>query len=167
VAPAAALDRLVFLMFHESSVLNGSAGAPSPTVRESATGGRMSVLIVEDEALIAWDLRTLVEGFGWRVCGVAATGRDAVCMARETRPDLVLMDVRLRGEMDGVEAARLIRKSRRIGLIFVTGNSDRATEARIRAFHPTAPILSKPVVSAALRATMAEVVTALRAEGPN
>ena len=125
-------------------------------------------MIVEDEALIAWDLRTLVEGFGWQVCGVAASGPDAVRMAREKRPDLVLMDVRLRGEMDGVEAAKLIREGQRIGLIFVTGNTDRSTEARIRAFHPSAPILSKPVVSTALRATLAEVGRSARPEeGPH
>ena len=146
-------------MFYESNVSSGSAASLKYNDLTSARR-TFRVMIVEDEALIAWDMRTLVEGFGWSVCGIAPSGADAVRMAREKRPDVVLMDVRLRGEMDGVEASRDIAAGQQVPIIFITGNSDQATEARIRAIHPNAPILSKPVVPAVLRNTMMALLAA-------
>ena len=67
------------------------------------------VLIVEDESIPALELKYQVENMGCKVVGTARTGEKAVEAAVETRPDVILMDIRLKGEMDGIEAARHIR----------------------------------------------------------
>lgn len=103
-----------------------------------------SVLIVEDEAIIAelWSL--YIEAMGIDVCGVAATAADAVSLAQAHQPELVLMDMRLRGEGDGVDAALAIHASVGSKVIFITGSQEPATLARIDLDHPTA-VLIKPV----------------------
>ncbi len=79
-----------------------------------------TVLIVEDEVLVARDIRTRLERMGYCVVGIAARGEDAIKLALEESPDLILMDINLRGEMDGVEAAIRINESRSIPIIFCT-----------------------------------------------
>ena len=103
------------------------------------------VLIVEDETIVAMSLEALVEDFGLEPCGVAATGIDAVALARALRPDLVLMDVSLLGEMDGIEAARLAREAVGVRVVFVTAYGSGEIMDRIRSAHPDAPVVSKPV----------------------
>jgi CheY-like chemotaxis protein len=70
----------------------------------------LRIFLVEDEILIAEDARIRLEGMGYQVIGTAASGPEAVQQAGELRPDLILMDVRLQGAMNGVEAARRIRR---------------------------------------------------------
>jgi two-component system, cell cycle sensor histidine kinase and response regulator CckA len=82
------------------------------------------VLLVEDEFLIAEDLKHKIKRLGHTVVGHAATGEGAVQQATETSPDVVLMDVRLRGEMNGVEAARQICKTRSVPVVYVTANAN-------------------------------------------
>ena len=78
------------------------------------------ILVVEDEAIIIADLRSKVERLGYAVCGTAFSGEDAIRQADDTAPDVILMDVRLRGNMTGLEAASQIRKRRDIPVIYVT-----------------------------------------------
>jgi two-component system, response regulator PdtaR len=78
------------------------------------------ILVVEDEAIITADLRNKVERLGYVVCGTAFSGEDAIQKADDTEPDLVLMDVRLRGNMTGIEAASQIRKRRNVPVIYIT-----------------------------------------------
>lgn len=66
-----------------------------------------SLLVVEDESIVAMDIKHRAEGLGYRVVGIAASGEDAIKLAREEKPDLVLMDIVLKGEMDGIELQRL------------------------------------------------------------
>ena len=73
----------------------------------------LRILLVEDEILIAEDARILLERMGYLVVGTAASGPEAVQQADELRPDLILMDVRLQGAMNGVEAARQNSKPNR------------------------------------------------------
>jgi DNA-binding response OmpR family regulator len=80
------------------------------------------VLIVEDDQLIAEDLRRHVTKLGYDVVGAADSGEDAVVVADALQPDLVLMDVRLSGPMDGLEAGRLIVASKGCVLIYLTAN---------------------------------------------
>src|SRR5688572_20253815 len=94
-------------------------------------GRKVRVLVVEDDALIAMDLSVSVSQLGGSVVEVAATARDAMRFVHELRPDVVLMDVRLRGEPDGVEAAQIIQARGSTPIIFVTGNSDRETLRRM------------------------------------
>ena len=79
-----------------------------------------AIQIVEDEALIAADIAASLEEMGYKVCSIATSGEEAIQMAEKSRPDLVLMDIVLRGEMDGIKAAEQIRGRLRIPVIFLT-----------------------------------------------
>ena len=82
-----------------------------------------NLLIVEDNMIIAMDLKERLEQFGYQVCAIAQTGESAVVMASRAHPDLILMDIGLGKGIDGIEAAQLIRNRQPTPVIFVTGNS--------------------------------------------
>lgn len=103
------------------------------------------VLIVEDEFLIAEYFRIIVEQLGYEVCGLTPTAEEAVVLARHESPDVVMMDVRLAGEGDGIEAARRIRAIRPVPVIYVTASRGPQTKRRVRDDHP-GEVLTKPVV---------------------
>lgn len=85
----------------------------------------MNVLIVEDNTMVAEDCRLSLEGMGYAVTSVVATGEEAVQQAAsDSPPDAVLMDIRLRGEMDGIEAAERIYARRQIPVVFLSAYSD-------------------------------------------
>lgn len=109
------------------------------------------VLIVEDEVVIAMTLEGYAEDLGLAVCGVAATGADAVEMARSLRPDLILMDVNLIGPMDGIEAAQISHQAIGARIVFVTAYGTGEVMDRIRAAIPGAPVVPKPVNLSVLR----------------
>ncbi len=90
------------------------------------------ILIVEDQIIVARDEQHILETLGYTVVGAAATGEDAIKLAETLQPDLVLMDIMLKGEMDGVEAARHIRERFDIPVIFVTAYADPATLERAK-----------------------------------
>jgi DNA-binding NarL/FixJ family response regulator len=108
------------------------------------------VLIVEDEFLIADTLADMVASLQLEVCATADTASRAVALAQFHRPELVLMDVRLKGEADGVDAARAIHEVLDCPVIFITGSQEPATVARIKTDHPAA-ILFKPITFDQLR----------------
>lgn len=109
-----------------------------------------SVLVVDDEFLIAELLVTMVEDMGLTVCGSAATAAEAKSLASEHRPELVLMDVRLRGPEDGIDAARHIHHTVGSRVIFITGSREPETVARIERDQP-AGVLFKPITFEQLR----------------
>jgi len=115
------------------------------------------ILIVEDERIIALDLRGKVTRLGYTVAGMAHTGADAVRMAEERRPDLVLMDIILDGGMDGIEAAQRIREGRDIPVVFVSACNDLATKERA-CLAGCASFVSKPVDSRELAARIREAL---------
>jgi DNA-binding NtrC family response regulator len=86
--------------------------------------------------VVAQDLQHRLAELGFEVAGWAATGEDAVRLAEEAHPDLVLMDIRIRGEMDGIEAAQVIRERAEIPVVFVTAFADADTLARAKAVEP-------------------------------
>lgn len=102
------------------------------------------VLVVDDEVLIAHHWCGLLEDMELEVCGMAHTADEAIALALEHRPMLVLMDVRLRGTKDGVDAALAIYKSVGSSVVYITGSKEPATLARIKLHHPS-PVLFKPV----------------------
>jgi CheY-like chemotaxis protein len=112
--------------------------------------GRLRVLIVEDEVMIAMNLESLIEDFGFEVCAIAAMGAEAVTFAKALHPNLVLVDVSLIGGMDGVEAARQIREAIDARIIFVTAYASGEVLERIHSTIPDAPIVAKPVIGATL-----------------
>ena len=97
---------------------------------------KASILIVEDEAIVAEDLAGKLRRLGYEISGTAARGEDAVALARNLRPNLVLMDIRLKGAMDGVEAAAIIRRECGLPVIYLTAHSDRATLERAKITEP-------------------------------
>ncbi|MDD5036355.1 MAG: EAL domain-containing protein, partial [Methylococcaceae bacterium] len=111
------------------------------------------ILIVEDEAIIAAQLERLLLGWGCRVVALVATGEEAIDQAHRLKPDLVLMDVRLRGRMNGVEAARVISERDAIPIIFLTAYADDALIEEATATQPYG-YLVKPVRERELRATI-------------
>jgi CheY-like chemotaxis protein len=100
------------------------------------------VLIVEDETLTAMALGSYLEERGYSVVGICATGEDALQAAREGDPDLILMDIRLAGKMDGIEAARLINLEAPRPIVFISGYASRSFHDSD--FQPIA-YLSKPI----------------------
>lgn len=102
------------------------------------------ILIVEDEGLIARDIENMVQNAGHEVCGIAATGKEAIDKAEAAQPDLVLMDIVLRGDMDGVKAAEIIRERFNIPVIYLTAHTDENTLHRAKLTEPLGYTL-KPV----------------------
>lgn len=89
-----------------------------------------SIMIVEDEAIVAMDLAQQLEDLGYRIGAIVDNGRDAIATANEIHPDLVLMDIVIKGDMDGIEAARHIGRLQHTPIIFLTAYSDRPTVER-------------------------------------
>ena len=85
------------------------------------------ILLVEDEAVTAMDLKTSLINLGYEVPATAAKGEAAIRLAAELQPDLVLMDITLAGSMNGIQAADVIRKASGIPVIFLTAHSDNET----------------------------------------
>src|SRR3954469_5071350 len=115
---------------------------------------KAKILIVEDEHIIQLDLRERLQQFAYEVVGLAASGAEAVRLARETRPDVILMDVRLEGEMDGIEAALQIRLQQEMPIVYLTALADIRNLGRASGTEPYF-YLVKPVRSRELR-TMIE-----------
>jgi PAS domain S-box-containing protein len=99
------------------------------------------IVIVEDETIVARSIKDTLQKFGHTVCGIAATGDDALAIVSREQPDLVFMDVKLRGTMDGVEAAYTIMTDHDIPVIFMTAHSDDETIRRIKETYPYGYIL--------------------------
>jgi CheY-like chemotaxis protein len=100
------------------------------------------ILIVEDEPLTAMEEQSIIENMGHEVCAIANSREEAVSLALTESPDLVLMDIRLTGEMDGIEAARRIRQIREVPVIFVTAQTGTMAESltgEIRVSKPFSP----------------------------
>ncbi|MBV9746124.1 MAG: response regulator [Acidobacteriia bacterium] len=116
-------------------------------------GTQQQILIVENEGLIADDLQSRLERLGYRVPAIAFSGSQALQVARTTRFDLVLMDIGLKGEMDGIEAAEILQHEIQIPIVFVTAHADADTVRRALAAEPFGFVL-KPIVIEALRATI-------------
>ncbi|SFM71297.1 response regulator [Methanolobus profundi] len=96
----------------------------------------IKILVVEDESIIALNIKKKLKSFGYTVPAMATTGEDAIKMAEITFPDLILMDVRLKGEMDGIQTAAEIRKKFDIPIIFLTAYSDDKVLERAKKTEP-------------------------------
>jgi len=99
------------------------------------------ILIVEDEGIIAKDIKNILSFLGYSVIAVASSGEEAIEKAKEMHPDLVLMDIVLEGDMDGVKAAEQIRDSFDIPVIYLTAYSDNTTLQRAKITEPYGYIL--------------------------
>jgi CheY-like chemotaxis protein len=120
------------------------------------------VMIVEDEVIVALDIRNTLRRMGYSVTWIADSGENAVEMALDNNPDLILMDIRLRGETDGVEAAQRIRARREIPIIFLTAYADGPTRQRANTVGQSAYLL-KPFNASELRSVIEKAL----AESPS
>ncbi|MGZ7069788.1 MAG: PAS domain S-box protein, partial [Methanobacterium sp.] len=102
------------------------------------------ILIVEDEAITAIDMEGTLKTLGYEVVSIASTGKDAILKAGELKPDLVLMDIFLKGNMDGIEATSKIQSAFNIPVIYLTAYSDENTLKRAKLTKPYG-FLTKPV----------------------
>ena len=100
-----------------------------------------SILVVEDEVLVARDIQSRLSRMGYNVVGMASKGHEAIAKALELRPDLILMDINLRDDMDGVEAAMEIRNQYKVPIIFCTAYSNEETLERAKITEPYGYVL--------------------------
>jgi len=105
---------------------------------------KANILIVEDEYLIANDLSSMLKRMGYEVLDILSCGEDVLQKVSEVSPDLVLMDIRLGGDMDGIEAAKQIKDCSNIPIIYLTANADEVTLNRAMITEPYGYIL-KPI----------------------
>lgn len=111
------------------------------------------ILIVEDESIIAEDLADSLIALGYRVTGIAYSGEDALQLAAEERPDLVLMDVNLQGEIDGITTGEQMRLRFQIPVIYLTAYADENTLRRVNSTKPFGYIV-KPFEEKTLHTTI-------------
>ena len=95
-----------------------------------------SVLVVEDENIVSKDIQHSLKKLGYKVVGAAATGEQAVQLALENRPDIILMDIMLKGDMNGIEAAEIVRRETNIPVIYLTAYADESTLSKAKITQP-------------------------------
>jgi DNA-binding NarL/FixJ family response regulator len=122
----------------------------------------MRILVVEDDYLLAIALEAALVDVGHEVVGVAQSAQQAVCLAIENKPDLAVMDIRLLGSRDGVDAAIEIYQRSGMRCLFATAHDDPETKSRAA---EAAPLgwLPKPYTTAALHSALGQAITNLHA----
>ena len=111
------------------------------------------ILVVEDEGIIAKSIRVMLKSLGYAVAAVTSSGEEAIKKAAETHPDLVLMDIVLEGDIDGIEAAEQIRGRFDIPVVYLTAHADENTLKRAKITEPYGYIL-KPFSERELHAAV-------------
>lgn len=97
---------------------------------------KTSVLVVEDESIVAKDIQQSLIKLGYNVVGTASTGEKALALANELRPDIILMDIMLKGPMSGIDASAEIKKNLAIPVIFLTAYADESTLSKAKVTEP-------------------------------
>ena len=115
------------------------------------------IMIVEDERILAADLEDRLEGMGYEVCARASSGEQAVALAAEKKPDLILMDIQLEGGMDGIEAAAAIKGSQDLPIVYLSAFADQQMLERAKITEPFG-YLVKPIKPRELRSTIEMVL---------
>ena len=97
---------------------------------------RPRILIVEDDALVALGIRMTLQDLGYTVLGIAASEPEAIKLAQEAVPDLALMDIRLKGPVDGIDTARRLRNEFNVRSLYLSAYTDEQTMARVSQTYP-------------------------------
>jgi DNA-binding LytR/AlgR family response regulator len=97
---------------------------------------KTNILVVEDESIVSKDIQHSLKKLGYHVVGAAATGEKALELVRSERPDIVLMDIMLKGDMNGIETAEIIRNELAIPVVFLTAYADESTLAKAKVTEP-------------------------------
>jgi PAS domain S-box-containing protein len=124
---------------------------------------KVKIMIVEDESIIAVDIQRILIGLGYEISAIAETGEEALKLACEDKPDLILMDIVLKGEMDGIEAASKISERCQIPLVYLTAHEDDNTLNRTKTTKPYGFIL-KPFEERDLNTTLKMALYKFEAE---
>ncbi len=124
---------------------------------------RNRILIVEDEPIVAEDIKGLLEKLGYEVAGMAANGDQALALAPAANPDMILMDISMAGSLDGIETAVQLRRRHQLPIIFLTAYSDEQTLDRAREAEPFGYII-KPFDEHSLRSTLEMALYKVRME---
>ncbi|RPA68680.1 DNA-binding response regulator [Cyclobacteriaceae bacterium YHN15] len=119
------------------------------------------ILIVEDDMIIASNISLQLSKLGYEVTGIESRGEEAINHAKENRPDIILMDINLKGKIDGIETATAIQKENDIPLIYLTANADEVSFQKAKETHPYA-FISKPFNKINLERTIALVVEKIK-----
>jgi two-component system, cell cycle sensor histidine kinase and response regulator CckA len=112
-----------------------------------------SILIVEDERIVAKDLQQTLSGMGYDAFAIASSAEEAMARASEKCPDVVLMDIRIKGDRDGIQTAAILRSRFNIPVVYLTAHADEATIERAKKTEPYGYLL-KPIKSAELRSAI-------------
>lgn len=97
---------------------------------------KTNILVVEDESIVSKDIQHSLNKLGYNVVGAAATGEKALDLAREFKPDIVLMDIMLKGDMNGIQTAEIIRSEFSIPVVFLTAYADESTLSKAKITEP-------------------------------
>lgn len=119
---------------------------------------KQSILIVDDNRTTASIMQLLLNSFGYNVAGIASSAKEAIAIARDIEPDLVLMDIRLGEGADGIDAALVIGKHMDVPIIFVTAHSDSETLRRAKIVNPVG-FINKPLRESDLKTTIELAIT--------
>jgi CheY-like chemotaxis protein len=120
-------------------------------------GKPLTILVVEDEPIIALDLRILLERLGFDVYGPVPSGETSLKAASFFRPDIVLMDVKLKGKMSGIEAARIIHNQLHIPVIYLTAYGDEAT-LKDASIIPSHGYIRKPFIESEVEENIRSII---------
>jgi two-component system, response regulator PdtaR len=120
-------------------------------------GKKIKVLITEDKSITALDLKNMIENMGLIVTSIVKSGEEALRRIKEEEPDLILMDIMLKGYYSGIETAEIIKREYNIPLIYITALNDDETFLRAFETNPTA-IIIKPFTDVSLREALKKVL---------
>jgi DNA-binding LytR/AlgR family response regulator len=123
----------------------------------------IKILIVEDETIIAARISLELDELGYEVSGVATRAEQALSHCQESPPDIILLDIHLKGKMDGVELAKKLNQHQNIPIVYLTANADEATFNRAKSTLPYA-FITKPYKKLDLQRALELVVSRLNAE---
>lgn len=118
--------------------------------------GQKKIMIVEDEFIIAMLIERMLKKLGHVVVGKTDSGEDAITQAKETKPDLILMDIKLKGALDGIETVEKIREFLSMPVIFISGNTDKLYDGKLQPLEYV-DFLSKPIQLAQLKKSLAKL----------
>ena len=124
---------------------------------------KVKIMVVEDESIVVMEIRDRLSSMGYIVSSTASSGEEAVERAGATQPNLILMDIMLNGDMDGVEAAKQIRQLHKIPVIYLTALADEDTMHRAEETSPYGYLI-KPLEEEELRSTIEKALVRYRSE---
>ena len=125
-----------------------------------------SIYIVEDEPIIARTIKIALEQEGYTICGIANNGKEALYDIEDLQPDLVLLDITLKGAIDGIKVAEKLQKNTNIPYVFLTSLTDSETTMRVKLTKP-AGFIGKPFTVASLRNNIEIALFKLNEESTN